>query len=273
MAGDRRVDDGRRRAQADRFVTPALAVATGSGWLKTVTPAWETEDAQLLDGGRALESRRPGAGCALPLPHWRAWPPSWSCPSPAVREQHDVGARGVGELERLARGSRRAPRGRPLMTWLPGLRLLESASPSSARAPLPRSRAPRRARRRLEQGVRISASASSRSASVSRPRERRRPAMRSRRSESASNIERFRLPDAGPAAGAAGPAPEPCGPAGAQRRAQASSRASTNAWGEGDEVVGALPSPTSFTGIPSSRWMAITTPPLAVPSSLVSTHP
>ena len=33
------------------------------------------------------------------------------------------------------------------------------------------------------------------------------------------------------------------------------------------------PGPTSFTGSPSSRWMATTMPPLAVPSSLVSTTP
>ena len=42
---------------------------------------------------------------------------------------------------------------------------------------------------------------------------------------------------------------------------------------EGDEVSAVSPRPTSFTGMPSSVWMANTMPPLAEPSSLVSTTP
>src|SRR6266581_3670297 len=50
--------------------------------------------------------------------------------------------------------------------------------------------------------------------------------------------------------------------------------ASTNAAGSnGARSSAPSPSPTSFTGTPSSRCTAITIPPLAVPSSLVSTIP
>src|SRR6478735_7274034 len=50
--------------------------------------------------------------------------------------------------------------------------------------------------------------------------------------------------------------------------------ASTKASGsKGARSSGPSPSPTSLTGTPSSRWTATTMPPLAVPSSLVSTMP
>src|SRR5665213_2287437 len=50
--------------------------------------------------------------------------------------------------------------------------------------------------------------------------------------------------------------------------------ASTKAWGSKSiRSSGPSPSPTSLTGRPSSRWMATTMPPLAVPSSLVRTTP
>src|SRR5579864_5388689 len=50
--------------------------------------------------------------------------------------------------------------------------------------------------------------------------------------------------------------------------------ASTKAAGSnGARSSGPSPRPTSLTGTPSSRWTAMTIPPLAVPSSLVSTMP
>src|SRR5256886_8591567 len=50
--------------------------------------------------------------------------------------------------------------------------------------------------------------------------------------------------------------------------------ASTKAPGSnGARSSGPSPRPTSLTGTPSSRWTAMTMPPLAVPSSLVSTMP
>src|SRR6266566_4540260 len=50
--------------------------------------------------------------------------------------------------------------------------------------------------------------------------------------------------------------------------------ASTNVAGsKGARSSGPSPSPTSFTGTPSSRWTATTMPPLAVPSSLVRMIP
>src|SRR5215470_12993944 len=50
--------------------------------------------------------------------------------------------------------------------------------------------------------------------------------------------------------------------------------ASTNVAGsKGARSSGPSPSPTSFTGTPSSRWTATTMPPLAVPSSLVRIIP
>ena len=52
------------------------------------------------------------------------------------------------------------------------------------------------------------------------------------------------------------------------------SSASTNASGSnGARSSAPSPRPTSLTGTPSSRWTATTMPPLAVPSSLVSTMP
>src|ERR1700722_15481709 len=88
-----------------------------------------------------------------------------------------------------------------LMTCWQGLSLLDRVSHEqrsrttwvNVRTTPSSTSAPKRA-------VRISRSASSRSASVSRPRLRRRPAMRSRRSESASNMRR-----SGYWTGAAGP--------------------------------------------------------------------
>ena len=50
-------------------------------------------------------------------------------------------------------------------------------------------------------------------------------------------------------------------------------RRRTRSGSKGTRSSGPSPSPTSFTGRPSSRWMATTIPPLAVPSSLVSTTP
>src|ERR1700723_1350886 len=60
----------------------------------------------------------------------------------------------------------------------------------------------------------------------------------------------------------------------AQRDPQSPSSASTKtSASNGARSSGPSPSPTSFTGTPSSRWTAMTMPPLAVPSSLVSTIP
>src|SRR5215475_3138795 len=60
-----------------------------------------------------------------------------------------------------------------------------------------------------------------------------------------------------------------CFPGGFQPR-----MASTKAPGSnGARSSGPSPRPTSLTGTPSSRWTAMTMPPLAVPSSLVSTMP
>src|SRR4029453_11471233 len=69
------------------------------------------------------------------------------------------------------------------------------------------------------------------------------------------------------------PASEP-GPPAEPQVPSSDSRASTKASGaKGARSWAPSPRPTSLTGMPRSRWTAMTMPPLAVPSSLVRTTP